>query len=100
MYCMCKLIMNKYCLNQITLTSGFKNYEQVKEQKYKSEAVNILQNAFTVISKDVNEIQNLRTRKEYCKIKLIEREGKTEWKTGKYSYAISAVIAFIYEIDQ
>ena len=84
----------------IKFTSSFENYEQVKEQAYKSEAIKVLQNVFTVISNDVNEIYNLRTRKEYCKTKLIDRGGNTEWRTSKYSYAISAVIAFIYEIDQ
>ena len=68
--------------------------------KYKSEAIGVLQKALTVISNDVSEIQKLRIRKEYCKTKLMERGGKTDWRTSKYSYAISAVIAFIYEIDQ
>lgn len=70
-----KLIEISALIEQITLTKGLENYEVLK-QTYESEAIKVLRNALTVISNDVNEIQNLRKRKEYCKTKLIKREVK------------------------
>ena len=44
----------------------------------------VLKDSLMDISNYINEIQALRTRKEYCKSKLIERGGKTEWRNSKY----------------
>lgn len=53
-----------------------------------------------VISEDSVELSNLKAKKEYGKSKLIERSGDLDWRKGKYVYAISAIIAFIHDIDR
>ena len=52
------------------------------------------------VSIGMQEIRELKRKKEYSKEKLIERGGDTNWRKGKYVYAISAIIAFIHDIDE
>lgn len=44
-------------------------------------------------------MKDLKKKKEYCKLKLIEKGGETDWRKSKFVYAISAVIAFLYDIQ-
>lgn len=50
-------------------------------------------------SNDIFQIKEIKQKKEYAKAKLIERGGESDWRKGKYVYAISAIIAFIHDID-
>ena len=58
----------------------------------------ILGKCMTSLSVNINEIDRVRNRKLYCKQKLLENSGQ-DWRKGKYVYAISAITAYIHEID-
>lgn len=68
-----------------------------KEEKEKCLA--IFRSAFTDISSSILEIREVQRKKEYTKQKLMDRSGDSNWRNGKYLYAISAIIAFLYDID-
>ncbi|KAK3103474.1 hypothetical protein FSP39_019495 [Pinctada imbricata] len=59
----------------------------------------LLLDALCKTSENIIQVREIRAKKEYCKTKLIERGGNTDWRKGKYVYAISAIIAFIHDID-
>ncbi|KAH3888912.1 hypothetical protein DPMN_012957 [Dreissena polymorpha] len=52
------------------------------------------------ISLNILNARELRKKKEYARQKLIERGGGSDWKNGKYVFAISSMIAFVHDIDE
>lgn len=48
---------------------------------------------------NIFQIKEIKQKKDYAKTKLFERGGESDWRKGKYVYAISAIIAFIHDID-
>ena len=62
-------------------------------------SVRALQFALKDLSSRVIAIQDIKEKKEYSKKKLIERGGEENWRKGKYVFAISGIIAFLYDID-
>lgn len=61
--------------------------------------INFLSCQMKMISHNILDVRDLR-KKEYAKSKLIERSGGSDWKNGKYVHGISALIAFVYDIDE
>ncbi|KAH3809782.1 hypothetical protein DPMN_138161 [Dreissena polymorpha] len=51
------------------------------------------------VSTGKHEMEQIKRKKEYAKDKLMERSDETNWRNGKFGYAISAIIAYIYDID-
>ena len=45
-------------------------------------------------------MKEIRKKKEFAKAKLIERGGDSNWRNGKYAFAVSAIIAFMHDIDE
>jgi hypothetical protein len=66
----------------------------------KTDVLNLLIKTIKRLSTDIFQVREIRRKKEYCKTKLIERGGATHWRKGKYVYAISAIIAFLHDIDE
>jgi uncharacterized protein YmfQ (DUF2313 family) len=52
-----------------------------------------------ILSKEGLEARNMKKKKEYVKAKLIDRGGDSNCKNGKFAYAVSAMIAFIHDIN-
>lgn len=48
----------------------------------------------------IHDIEQLKVKKEYAKDKLIERSGESNWRNGRFCYAISALLAYIYDINK
>ena len=44
----------------------------------------MLKNAISKLSVQVNVLISLREKKEYCKLKLIERGGDSDWRKDRY----------------
>ena len=59
----------------------------------------LLLDILRITSENIIKVREIRDKKEYCKTKLIERGGGSDWRKGKYVYAISAIRAFIHDID-
>ncbi|KAH3697092.1 hypothetical protein DPMN_084577 [Dreissena polymorpha] len=76
-----------------------KNIDEIPET-YKLELQMFLLNVVKSISCDIIAIREIRRKKEYCKSKLIERGGESDWRKGKFVYAVSAIIAFVHDIDE
>lgn len=57
--------------------------------------------ALTEISLLILKARSIKKKKCYARDKLMERNGDhTNWKNGKYAYAISDCIAYVHDIDQ
>ena len=52
------------------------------------------------LSISIQEVKEIRKKKEFAKAKLIERGGDSNWRNGKYAFAVSAIIAFMHDIDE
>jgi hypothetical protein len=65
----------------------------------RKEISDTLSSQYKIVSLNICASRDLKKKKEYAKEKLIEKGGKDDWKNGKFVYAISATIAFIYDID-
>lgn len=66
----------------------------------KSGIYDILIEQMKTVSQNILDARELRKKKEYAKSRLIERSGGSDWKNGKYVQGISALIAFVYDIDE
>jgi hypothetical protein len=58
---------------------------------------NIL-HAITVVSQNANLIRDIKAKKEYAKTKFLEKCGD-DWRKSKFVYAISAIKAYLYDIE-
>lgn len=68
-------------------------------QEYRVEIKRLLREQLKEMSLNVIHARELRKKKHYGKEKLIEKRGGSDWKNGKYVFAISSLIAFIHDID-
>ena len=75
-------------LSNLDVTLDIMNLpEQTKDQ-----LSSVLLSSFRDISKEVLEMKDYRKKKEYPKQKLVERNGETDWRNGKYVRAIISVV--------
>ncbi|XP_052268567.1 uncharacterized protein LOC127869949 [Dreissena polymorpha] len=65
----------------------------------KAQLKHFLLNMLKTVSTGKHEMEQIKRKKEYAKDKLMERSDETNWRNGKFGYAISAIIAYIYDID-
>lgn len=61
--------------------------------------VNILLKLLNSISTDATIIRSIKSKKEYTLTKFIERGG-SEWRQTKFAYVISAIKAFLFDIQK
>ncbi|CAG2256263.1 unnamed protein product [Mytilus edulis] len=94
------LLKRETSINEIMTSIGlYEGNIQNLPELLKAELKEVLLHALKELSINIFQLKEIKTKKEYCKAKLIERGGDTDWRKGRYVYAISAVIAFIYDID-
>ncbi|WAR15144.1 hypothetical protein MAR_005249, partial [Mya arenaria] len=67
-------------------------------KELKSNMKNVLVHSLKRLSSGMNEMEQLKKKKEYAKEKLIERGGDSNWRNGKFSYAISAILGYMHDI--
>ena len=68
------------------------------EESIKDEILQMLNHAHSKLSQLVQDIRELKTKKEFAKSKFIEHGGE-DWRNGKFIYVISAIHAHLYDID-
>ncbi|CAG2221722.1 unnamed protein product [Mytilus edulis] len=74
------------------------NSEQLIKSNLLTELQLLLEHFHEKISRNAQQIRDIKTKKEYAKAKFIERGGQ-DWRNGKFVYVISAIHAFLYDIN-
>ena len=60
----------------------------------------VLRESLKDLSISIQEVKEMQKKKEFAKAKLIERGGDSNWRNGKYAFAVSAIIALMHAIDE
>ena len=74
--------------------------EDILSVEDKSYICKALSSILTELSSSIELLKGIKQKKLYAKSKLMERGGEQDWRNSKYKFAISAIIAFIFEIDK
>ena len=70
-------------------------------ESLKNSVVRTLRQSLKELSINIQEVKETRKKKEFSKAKLIEKGGgESNWRNGRYAFAVSAIIAFIHDIDE
>ncbi|XP_045199092.2 uncharacterized protein LOC123553445 [Mercenaria mercenaria] len=83
-------LFSKYDLND--------NVNNLTDEE-KEQVINDLKLTHKKVSMNLKEAREIKEKKEYARKKFEERGGK-DWRNGKFVFVISAIDAFVYELNQ
>ena len=91
--------LNSELKKQQNVIDKLKESPETVQEQFELYGQNDLNQKYKLISKYIQEINELKGNKEYVLNKFIERGGK-DWRQSKFMYVISAIQAFIFDIER
>lgn len=91
--------LNSELKKQQNVIDKLKESPETVQEQFELYGQNDLNQKYKLISKYIQEINELKGNKEYVLNKFIERGGK-DWRQSKFMYVISTIQAFIFDIER